>query len=327
MSTVTPLPADLAPHIPGGPARFAFLGPHGTFTEQAAYQVIRPQDELVPYSGVPLALAAVRHQETEYAVVPIENSIEGGVSATLDALASGKPLVIVAEMLVPITFVLAVRPGVGLETIQRVSTHPHAWAQCHHWIASNLGDATHVPATSTAAAAKLLSEQRDAGFDAALCNALSAAAYNLEIAAEQVADNPDAVTRFVMVAQPGTIPQPTGADKTTLMVQLPDNESGELLTMLEQFSARGVNLSRIESRPAGDTMGRYAFSIDVEGHISEERVQAALIGLHRTCPLVRFLGSYPRADRVRPRVLPGTSDTDFGRARTWIGQVLAGESC
>ena len=163
-------------------------------------------------------------------------------------------------------------------------------------------------------------------FQAVLCNPLAAQAYGLEVLAGAVADNPEAVTRFVKVTRPGRVPEPTGADKTTLMVQLPHDRSGALLDMLEQFSARGVNLSRIESRPVGDSLGRYRFSIDVEGHVREERVQAALIGLHRTCPVVRFLGSYPRLDARPVMVLAGTSDKDFVVARSWVADILEGKA-
>ena len=166
----------------------------------------------------------------------------------------------------------------------------------------------------------------DVGFQAVLCNPLAAEHYGLEVIAGGVADNPDAVTRFVKITRPGRVSEPTGADKTTLMVQLPHDRAGALLGMLEQFSARGVNLSRIESRPAGDSLGRYRFSIDVEGHIREERVQAAFIGLHRTCPQVRFLGSYPRLDARPTTVLAGTSDKDFVVARAWVADVLEGRT-
>src|SRR5699024_10706047 len=116
----------------------------------------------------------------------------------------------------------------------------------------------------------------------------------------------------------------SGNDKTTLMVQLPDNEAGALLTMLEQFAVRGVNLSRIESRPMGDEIGRYAFSIDAEGHIDDERVNAALVGLHRVCPLVRFLGSYPRVGGTNSSARPGFTDDDFVAGREWIARMREG---
>ena len=306
--------------------RYAYLGPEGTFTQAALLQVTSAEEaDLEPCTDVVTALERVRSGEADLAVVPIENSVEGGVNVTLDTLSTGAPLVIVGEMLVPITFTLCARPGMTLERVRRISTHPHAWAQCRRWITEHLDGAVHVPATSTAAAAALLaSGEPEPGFDAALCSDLSARQYGLEVLAAGVADNPHAVTRFILVSRPGRLPEPTGADKTTLMVHLADNEAGALLNMLEQFATRGVNLSRIESRPIGDSLGRYSFSIDAEGHVAEERVQATLIGLHRVCPTVRFLGSYPRADGQRPHVRPGTYDADFRAAREWVGSLLSG---
>ena len=120
--------------------------------------------------------------------------------------------------------------------------------------------------------------------------------------AEDIGDNPNAVTRFVLVAREPRIPPPTGADKTSLIVELPDDHAGALLEMLEQFSTRGVNLSLLESRPIGDALGRYRFVIDLDGHILDERVADALLGLRRFSPSVIFLGSYPRADKQHDRV-------------------------
>ena len=305
---------------------WSFLGPAGTFTEMALRQVAPLDVELDPCQDVPTALDRVRSRAAQAAVVPIENSVEGGVNATLDNLVASTPLVIAAEMAVPITFVLAGRPGTRLKEVQGISTHPHAWAQCRGWIHHNLPDAVYVAGTSTSAPARALADGGQHDFQAVLCNPLAAQAYGLEVLAGAVADNPEAVTRFVKVTRPGRVPEPTGADKTTLMVQLPHDRSGALLDMLEQFSARGVNLSRIESRPVGDSLGRYRFSIDVEGHVREERVQAALIGLHRTCPVVRFLGSYPRLDARPVMVLAGTSDKDFVVARSWVADILEGKA-
>ena len=306
---------------------WSFLGPAGTFTEMALRQVAPVDVELDPCPDVPTALDHLRERTVEAAVVPIENSVEGGVNATLDNLVASTPLVIAAEMAVPITFVLAGRPGTRLEDVRAISTHPHAWAQCRGWVHQNLPEAVYVAGTSTSAPARALATtEGDTGFQAVLCNPLAAKQYRLEVIAGGVADNPDAVTRFVKVTRPGRVGEPTGADKTTLLVHLPHDRSGALLDMLEQFSARGVNLSRIESRPVGDSLGRYRFSIDVEGHVREERVQAALIGLHRTCPVVRFLGSYPRLDARPTAVLAGTSDKDFVVARSWVADVLDGRA-
>ena len=150
--------------------------------------------------------------------------------------------------------------------------------------------------------------------------------YGLTSLAEQVGDNAHAVTRFVVVGRPGHLPERTGADKTTLVVHLPSNQAGALLEMLEQLAARGVNLSRIESRPIGDSLGRYSFSMDAEGHVADERMAEALMGLHRVCPQVRFLGSYPRADSPHGDVRPGTADADFQAARAWINALREGQA-
>ncbi|MBS6102007.1 MAG: prephenate dehydratase [Actinomyces sp.] len=308
------------------PLKIAFLGPFGTFTEQALWQIAPENAEAVPCTSVPQALDLVRSGQADRAVVPIENSIEGGVNATIDSLSHGSPLVIEAEMVVEVSFELAIKPAADGSTpnIQRIGTHPHAWAQCRKWVAANYPDAVHVPATSTAAAARLIAEEENPGFDAALCAKTSVERYGLRALHSNVADNRGAVTRFVLVAPLGNVPPATGADKTTVQVRLPDNEAGALLSMLEQFAARGVNLSRIESRPAGGLLGSYEFSIDIEGHISEERVAAALIGLHRTCPQVRFIGSYPRVDGQRPTIKTGTKDEDFVNARAWIAGLMNG---
>ncbi|MFC4613213.1 prephenate dehydratase [Cellulomonas algicola] len=317
----------------GGRPRYAYLGPAGTFTEAALRQVVTPDEaEYLPQTDVGAAIEAVRSGDADFAVVAIESTVEGGVTATLDSLAGGAPLVLLREVLVPVQFTLAGVPGVALGDVRRISAHPHAWVQCRRWLARHLPGVVHVPATSNTAPAALLArraadgEPVEPGFDAALVPPAAVETYGLVPLAEHVADNPSAVTRFVVVGHPGQVPAPTGADKTTLVVHLPDNEAGALLAMLEQFAVRGVNLSRIESRPIGDALGRYSFSIDAEGHITDERVGEAIMGLHRRCPHVRFLGSYPRADAVEPTVHVGTTDADFVGARDWLRAVREGSA-
>nr|WP_297424903.1 prephenate dehydratase [uncultured Actinotalea sp.] len=311
-----------------GRLRYAYLGPAGTFTEAALRQIASPEDAvLLPQVDVVSAIEAVRSGAADRAVVAIESSVEGSVTAVLDTLATGDPLVLLGEMIVPVSFVLATRPGTGLGAVHRVAAHPHAWAQCRRWLLANLSDAVHVPATSnTAPAAAMASGERELGFDAALVPPPAVDVYGLVPLAEGVADNRHAVTRFVLVGPPGAVPARTGADKTTLVVHLPSNQAGALLEMLEQFSARGVNLSRIESRPIGDSLGRYSFSIDAEGHVEDERVAEALMGLHRVCPHVRFLGSYPRVDAPHGDVRPGTFDADFVAARAWVQALREGRA-
>jgi prephenate dehydratase len=312
---------------------YAYLGPAGTFTEAALLQVVGSDDaELLPQSDVGSAIGAVRSGEADHAVVAIESTAEGGVTATLDALAAGEPLVILREMLVPVSFTLASAPGVALRDVHRIGAHPHAWVQCRSWLATHLPGAIHVPATSNTAPAALLAERiadpslPAPAFDAALVPPPAVTHYGLSALASDVSDNPSAQTRFVLIGHPGAVPAPTGKDKTTLVVHLPDNESGALMNMLEQFAVRGVNLSRIESRPIGDALGRYSFSLDVEGHIHDERIGEAVMGLRRRCPYVRFLGSYPRADAVAPTVHVGTADSDFLGARTWLEALRHGEA-
>ena len=304
--------------------RFAYLGPEGTFTSMAldAWRSAAA-GERTAYGSVDAALAALRAGEVDGAMVPIENSVEGGVSATLDALASGEPLVVTGEVLVPITFVLAARPGTTLADIRAVGTHSHAWAQVRGWMAENLRDAVYVPTLSTAAAAQGL-EQGPQGYQAAVCAPAAARLHGLDVLAEGIGDMSAAVTRFVLVARPGELPEPTGADKTTVVLFQRDDHAGGLLALLEQFAARGINMTRLESRPTKESMGSYCFSIDLEGHVLDERVGEALMGLRRICAEVRFLGSYPRADRQRASIAPLTSDADFSSARDWLTGIRSG---
>jgi prephenate dehydratase len=299
--------------------RYGFLGPSGTFTEMALRQCSQLEEdgERLPFVSVDAALAALRAGDLDAAMVPIENSVEGGVSSTLDALASGDPLVVVAEQVVPITFVLAAPAGTTLADIRTISTHPHAWAQVRSWMAVNLPDAEYLPAASTAAAAAALAA-RGAAYQGAVCAPVAAANHGLTVLHSDIGDNSGAVTRFVLVARPGRLPAPTGADKTSVVLFQREDHPGGLLELLEQFAARGINLTRIESRPNGGRLGDYCFSIDCEGHVNDERVGETLMGLRRVCAQVRFLGSYPRADHIETNVRPGTSEKEFIEARTWL---------
>lgn len=310
------------------PARYAYLGPAGTFTETALRKVPEAAArQLVPHANVEAALDAVRAGDVEAAMVPMENSVEGGVSATLDGLTNGEPLVVVREVVVPVAFVLAVRSGTALSDVRTVSTHPHAHAQCRGWLATHLPTVAYLPGLSTAAAAAGLaaSGAPDPGYEAALCAEIAAQQYGLDVLKRDVGDNPTAVTRFVLVSRPCEPPAPTGSDKTSIVAYQPEDRPGTLLELLEQFSARGVNLTRIESRPTGDALGQYCFAIDCEGHVAEARVAEALMGLHRFCPQVRFLGSYPRAESARTVVRAGTTDQDFADAQAWVERLRAGE--
>jgi prephenate dehydratase len=313
--------------MPASRPTYTFLGPEGTFTEAALMQVPDAAAAIrIPSSNVNTALDKVRDGSADAAMVPIENSVEGGVTATLDAIATGQELRIIREALVPISFVLVARPGVDITQIRRVSTHGHAWAQCRLWVDANIPGAEYIPASSTAAGALGLLED-DPHYDAAICAPIVAAEQpGLHVLAENIGDNPGAVTRFVLVSRPGVLPARTGADKTTVVVPLPEDRPGALMEILDQFATRGVNLSRIESRPTGQYLGHYFFSIDADGHVADARVADALAGLHRISPATRFLGSYGRADAQSPVVAPHTSDEAFRAAHAWVAEILAAET-
>ncbi|CAN5232466.1 prephenate dehydratase [soil metagenome] len=296
--------------------RYGYLGPVGTFTEAALRSMPGADDaELVPCPSVPVALEAVRDGDLEGAMVPLENSVEGSVATTLDELATGGPLQVVREVLLPVGFSLLARPGTTTADVRVVATHPHAEAQCRRWLRTSLPDAEVVLTPSTADAARAVAEGR---YDAAVAAPIAAGHYGLVALAEGVQDNEGAVTRFVLVSRPGPPPGPTGADRTTLFAFIADDHAGALLALLTEFAVRGINLTRIESRPSGDGLGRYFFSIDCEGHLAEARLGEALAALHRTCAAVRVLGSYPRADGVAAQVHAGTTDADHRAAADWL---------
>jgi len=301
---------------------YAYLGPVGTFTEAALRTITNSSDSLTPYANVTAALDAVRNGVAERALVPIENSIEGVVARTLDELAIGAPLVIYNEVTLPVTFSLLVAKGNEGKAIKKIATHPHAEAQCRTFIARNYPDAEIIISSSTAAAAQALSS---GDFDAAIAAPSAAVAYDLSTIANNIGDNDGAVTRFVLVGKPGTVPPATGFDRTSLAAFIGADHAGALLEVLTEFSVRGVNLTFIQSRPTGRELGHYHFIIDAEGHINEERVGDALMGLRRICEDVRYLGSYPRADKVAPTTTPATTDSSFKEADTWLAAVRAGE--
>ena len=164
----------------------------------------------------------------------------------------------------------------------------------------------------------------DAAWDAAISAPLAAEHYRLAVLAEEIGDNAEAITRFVLVSRPGIPAPPTGRDKTSLVAFMRDDHPGALLEILDQLTMRGVNLTRIESRPTGAALGNYCFSIDCEGHVEDARVGEALMGLRRICADVRFLGSYERHDGVEPTVRPGTSDREFNDAAAWLARLRNG---
>lgn len=302
--------------------RYAYLGPQGTFTEAALRSVPDAADaEQLPYSTVPAALDALRRDDVDAAVVALENSVEGSVPTTLDELAMGEPLQIVSEIHLPVSFALLVRPGTDFADVKTVASHPHAQPQCRRWLAANVPDAEWRAATSNAEAAQHVA---DGHYDAALAGSFAAVRYGLAILAEDIHDVADAVTRFIELRRPCAPPAPTGMDRTTVAAFIGEDHPGALLEILHEFSVRGINLTLIQSRPTGAGLGSYLFWMDFEGHIEDSRVGEALMGLRRVCADVRFVGSYPRADRTRPEIRRGTHDADFTEAAAWLTALRTG---
>ncbi len=269
--------------------RFAYLGPVGTFTEAALKKITCDSDVLIPYANVTAALNAVRTGDAQFALVPIENSVEGVVARTLDELATGDPLTIAGEVTLPVSFALLAKPGTM--KFARIGTHPHAESQCRAYITKNYPHAEIVPTNSTSAAAELVGKGE---LDAAIASTAAAAHFGLEIIAENIGDNTGAVTRFISAQKPGWIPEPTGHDRTSMAIFIDIDHAGALLEILQVFAKNSVNLTFIQSRPTGRELGHYHFIIDVEGHINDPAVGDSVAELREICDDIRFLGSYPR---------------------------------
>ncbi|MEP7178362.1 MAG: prephenate dehydratase domain-containing protein, partial [Pseudonocardiales bacterium] len=230
------------------------------------------------------------------------------------------PLIIAEETYLHVAFELMARPGTALADIDTVATHPHAEAQVRRWLLSNLAQARVALVGSTAGAAQAVAVGE---YAAAVGAAVAGELYGLDVIAHDIADNAGAVTRFVLLTRPAPPAPPTGNDRTTLVAYLPagGHHAGALLEILTEFASRGINLTRIESRPTKGGIGQYCFSIDCEGHIDDERVGDAIAALHRICGDVRYLGSYPRRDGVQGQAPTGRTDADFVGAREWLRQV------
>jgi prephenate dehydratase len=300
---------------------FAYLGPRGTFTEAALRRLPAAKSATTtPMPSVVDVLEAVRRGEVDAGFVPIENSQEGTVTVTVDELVSGDPLVIVGEVVLPVTFVLASEKP--LAEIATVASIPIAIAQVRRYLRRALPNAAVHQALSTAQAAQRVAEGE---FDAAVCPPFAAEAVGLPVQAFDIGDNPSAETRFVHVVRPVAPPEPTGNDITSLVVYIEHDQVGALLNVLTELAIRGINLTRIESRPTGEALGRYAFFLDCTGHLADARMGEALMGLRRICADVRYLGSYPRDHADKPVPPPANlSDADFADAAAWLERLRGG---
>jgi len=301
--------------------RIGFLGPAGTFSEQA---LLSQKDlagmELVSFASISDVLGATERGEVDLGFVPIENSIEGTVNAALDVLALESDLIIQREVVINVQLNLLALPGAAMEEITAVAGFPVAVAQVRTWLERNLPNAEIVAANSNADAAVVV-QQRGERTLAAVSTALAAELYGLDVLASDIEDHPENQTRFVVVAKAG-IPAPTGHDKSTIVCFQRADQPGSLLAILQEFAARAVNLTKLESRPTKKGLGHYCFIIDLDGHIADELVADALRDLKSKLADVKFLGSYPAAGEEGHDVRRDATAA-WQRADEWIAALRA----
>lgn len=271
--------------------RIAYLGPEGSFSEEAARAHAGDTVEMVGFQDIPAVISALGHGLVDEAVVPIENSIEGSVSVTLDQLIHNpEPPRITAELNLPVRHHLVARPGTTLSDIERVVSHPQAVAQCRQFMLEQLPQVQVLPALSTSAAVQSLVHSSRI---AAIGNERAARLYGMAVIAADIQDGDENVTRFVAL---GAEPVPaTGKDKTSICCSIAEDRPGSLLAILAEFADRNINLTKIESRPTRGGLGKYYFLIDLEGHEGDEKVVAALAGVKERSYTLQVLGSYPAA--------------------------------
>ncbi len=269
------------------PLKVAFLGPQATFTHAAALQQFGLSAQLVPQKSIPAVFDEVLRERADYGVVPVENSNEGVVSHTLDMFMESD-LKIIAEVLLEISHDLLSHSG-RMEDVRKVVSHPQALGQCRKWLEEHLPDVPLVDVASTALAAQMAAED---GTAAAVASSMAATLYDLQVVQHKIEDNPHNFTRFLVIGR--KMPERSGRDKTSIMFSVKD-EPGILYRMLEPFSKRSLNLSKIESRPLKKKAWEYIFFLDMEGHVADENVRLALEEMKDYCQFLKVLGSYPRA--------------------------------
>lgn len=307
---------------PARPTRVGFFGPVGTFTQQALRTLDHLRDaEHIPYRTVPDVLDAVESGQVEFGFVPIENSIEGMVNFTQDALAFDHHLLIQCEVVLDIEHCLLTVPGTSLDDINQVRSIQVATAQCHRYLRDRLPNAEVVAANSTADAARSIAETGDPTI-AALAPRMAAEVYGLEVAVADIADHPGNQTRFVLVARE-VVPAPTGHDTTALVIYQRADEPGSLISILQEFAARRINLSNLFSRPTKKAgLGNYCFIVYADGHVSDELLADSMRSLHAKQGGVKFLGSYPRSGEGSDEARAET-DTRWQGADRWLADIRA----
>lgn len=269
--------------------KIAFLGPAGTYAEQVTI-LYAPEATHLPYASIPAVATAVDSGLADEGVVPIENSLEGSVTFTLDLLIHDSSLSIRRELVLPIEHCLMGRPDTKTEDIKAVYSHPQALAQCRTFLVECLPEAQLVASLSTSGAVEEMQNSKVVA--AAIANERSAELYGAEILARGVQDDPHNETRFVVLA--ATDNPPTGTDKTSICFNFEHDAPGILYEVLGEFTQRGINLTKIESRPTRQGLGRYIFLADLEGHRLDPAVSEALEGVKGQVSMFKIFGSYPR---------------------------------
>ncbi|MDQ6909362.1 MAG: prephenate dehydratase [Actinomycetota bacterium] len=299
--------------------RIAFLGPPGTFTEEALLgQPDLAGGELVAMRSMRDVLQATTDGEVDIGFVALENSIEGTVRLVLDGLVFEHDLLIQREVELAVNQNLLAPPDLTLAEVRRVVSFPDALAQCQRFFKQQLPAVEVVAANSTAEAVKAVGESRPPA-TAALGSALAGKIYGLEVIAANIDDHPENRTRFVVVARSG-IPAPTGHDKTSIVCFQHADRPGSLHAILGQFTARNINLTKLESRPTKHSLGDYCFIIDLEGHLDDEVVADCLRDLHAQSSNVKFLGSYPAAGDHGPAIRRD-AEASWRAADEWISSL------
>tara|TARA_B100000586_G_scaffold266893_1_gene240717 strand:- start:1631 stop:2467 length:837 start_codon:yes stop_codon:yes gene_type:complete len=271
--------------------KIAYLGPPGTYSEQAAKQW-NNVDELLPVESIPAVAKSVEEGESYQGVVPIENSIEGGVTFTLDLLIHDSTLSICGEVIVPINHYLMAQKEIDLENITTVFSHPQSLGQCRQFLLNNIPQATLMASLSNA---KAVEEMLDSTPNsAAISSERSANLYGAVVLQKNVEDNPNNETRFVILSQDDH--EKTSNDKTSLCFEFDGDSPGILSESLTEFAARNINLVKIESRPNKRRLGRYVFLVDIDGHRRTVEVKQALDSLQKKVSMLKIFGSYPKGD-------------------------------
>ncbi|MDI6799460.1 MAG: prephenate dehydratase [Actinomycetota bacterium] len=275
--------------------KIAFLGPRGTFTEEALLSVVKVDEEnLLPCATVHEVIGAIETDRADSGIVPIENSTEGSVSDTLDALTfEAENSLIEREIVFPIRHRLLARPGTEVNEIETVISHPQAAAQCRAFLRNNLPGAEIIAANSTADAARMVAGERTRA--AAIGTELAAKIYGLKVINDNIEDFKDNKTRFVLLGKEQA--KRTGKDKTSIVCFIYENRPGSLLMILQEFAYRYINLTKIQSRPTKKSLGDYCFWIDFEGHIEDEKIASVMKCLKCKFRDVKVLGSYPMAGK------------------------------